>query len=259
MVLSHQQQWMICSTTLAVALTCGGWSWAQTQSANPSFSSTVDSNLLSPPLTQFGTFRQGNIGAALSFSVYNFPAPTGTTSPMSFAQYPPLSVGDNVAISLQTANIVGLQPVSAGTPSAPMQLVVSTSQVGIFQVSYQLEFASDSLPAALHQSIVIAAYATILRHGDFNADGKVDSGDYVIWRKTNGQSVAPFTHADDNGDGLVNSADYGAWRAAYAGPLGAGSSDSLRSNQVPEPTVAVLAILGTVLAVSRRLPRRARD
>ena len=51
-----------------------------------------------------------------------------------------------------------------------MQLVVTTNQVGNLSASYQLEFSSDSLPAALHQSIAIAAYATVLRHGDYNGD-----------------------------------------------------------------------------------------
>lgn len=259
MLLSRWQRRMIGSALLAIGLLSGRASWAQTQPANPSFSSTADVNVLNPPLTQFGTFRQDNAGTTLNLSVFNLPATTGTTSPMSLAHYPPLSNGDSAAISLQTANIVGLQPVASGTPSAPMQLVVSTSQAGNFQVSYQLEFASDSLPAALHQSIVIAAYATVLRHGDFNADGKVDSGDYVIWRKTNGQSVTPFTRADDNGDGIVNTMDYSAWRAAYSGPLGTGSSEFLSSGQIPEPSAPLLSIVGVLFASAQRVRRRVRS
>src|SRR4051812_1368807 len=147
---------------------------AQIQPANPSFSNPSDVDQLTPPLTQFGTFRQGNPGTTLNLNVYNLPATTGTTSAMSLVHYPPLSLGDVSQISLQTADIHGLQPVGAGgTPNAPMQLVVSTSQVGNLSASYTLEFSSDSLPTALHESIAIAAYATVLRHGDYNADGKV--------------------------------------------------------------------------------------
>lgn len=258
MFLSRWQRRTICSVALTASLLAGRPSWAQTQPANPSFSSAADVNVLNPPLTQFGTFRQGNAGATLNLSVFNLPAATGTTSPMSLAHYPPLSNGDSAAIALQTANIVGLQPVSGTTPSAPVQLVVSTSQAGSFQVSYQLEFASDSLPAALHQSIVIAAYATVLRHGDFNADGKVDAGDYVVWRKTNGQSVTPFTRADDNGDGIVNMIDYSAWRAAYSGPSGTGSSELLNSIQIPEPTAGLLSIAGALCVRAWRARRQAR-
>jgi len=232
---------------------------AQTQPADPSFLSTIDSNFLGPPQTQFGTFRQGNPGATLNFNVYNLPATTGTTSAMSLVQFPPVSIGDSATISLQTNNIVGLQPVGvSGTPNAPMQLNVSTTQAGNFQVSYQLEFSSDSLPTALHQSIAIAAYATVLRHGDFNADGKVDAGDYAIWRKTAGQSVTPFTRADDNGDGQVGIADYNAWRAAFTGTFGSGNSDLSGPIGVPEPSVAMLALLAASWMALARTRNRGR-
>jgi hypothetical protein len=157
---------------------------------------------------------------------------------------------------LQTGNINGLQPVGmGGTPNAPMQLVVTTNQVGSLSASYQLEFSSDSLPAERHQSIAIAAYATVLRHGDYNADGQVDGGDYVIWRKTRGQSVTPYTHADDNGDGVVNDADYNAWRHAFTG-AGSGSANFLGSIATPEPSTALLGLISgfMVLFVRTRRP-----
>src|SRR5262249_24790341 len=161
---------------------------------------------------------------------------------MSLVLYPPSSIGDSAAIALQTPNVSGLQPVGVGgTPNAPMQLVVTTSQAGDLSVSYQLEFSSDSLPAALHKSLAIAAYATVLRHGDYNADGLVDAGDYVVWRKTRGQTVTPYTHADDNGDGIVNDADYTAWRHVFAAS-GSGSSAELNSLATPEPTTALLGL-----------------
>lgn len=228
----------------------------QLQPANPSFSATSDVNLLPTSLTQFGTFRQGDPGPTLNFNVYNRPAASGTTSPMSLAVYPPSSIGDTAAISLQTANITALQPVgSGGTPSAAMQLVVATSQLGDLSVSYQLEFSIDSLPAALHKSLAIAAYATILRHGDFNADGRVDAGDYLAWRKTRGQSVTPFTHADDNGDGLVDDADYNAWRHVFAAS-GSGNSEQLNALAVPEPASALLILLSASFLAFFTRPRR---
>ncbi len=255
MISTPTQQSLIRSLALVAALFSCGWAEAQTQPANPSFSNTADVNLLNPSLTQFGTFRQGNPGATLNFSVYNLPATSGTTSPMSLVQYPPASIGNSTAIALQTPNVTGLQPVSGSTPSAPMQLVVSTSQAGNFQVSYQLEFASDSLPDALHQSLAIAAYATVLLHGDFNADGKVNAADYVIWRKTDGQSVTPYTQADDNGDGQVTILDYTAWRAAYAGAPGSGSDILSGSHSIPEPTSIILIFLGLSSLVFSRIRR----
>jgi Dockerin type I domain len=225
--------------------------FASLQAADPptnaSFSSSSDVGALVPPLTLFGTFRQGNPGATLNFNVYNL----GTASTISFA-HPPTGFGDTSAISLQTANVTGLQTVGGGgTPNAPMQLIVSTSQVSnLLQVSYLLEFSSDSLPNAAHDSLAITAYATVLRHGDYNADGKVDSADYVVWRKTRGQTVTPaYSHADDNGDGRVTDADYNAWRSAFTGTSGSGSSTPGGSalsgpTLVPEPTTAILGLVG---------------
>ena len=45
--------------------------------------------------------------------------------------------------------------------------------------------------------------------GDYNHNGVVDGADYVIWRKTDGQTgVTPGSGADGNGDGNINSGDY---------------------------------------------------
>ncbi len=233
--------------------------WADVPSFNPSFSSTTNVDAIFPPQTQFNTFRQGNAGATLNLNVYNLPPTSGTPSSMSLVHYPPLSVGDDTAIALLTANITGLQPVGAnGTPNAPMQLAVSTSQIGDFQVSYALEFKSDSV-SALSQTITIAAYATVLRHGDFNADGKVDGGDYVVWRKTRGQTVSPaYSHADDNGDGQVTDADYTAWRVAFVGSSGSGRSNLSGSLGVPEPTTAILGLVGALFGALSRTRKRTR-
>jgi hypothetical protein len=51
--------------------------------------------------------------------------------------------------------------------------------------------------------------------GDFNRDGVVDAGDYVVWRRTTGSAVAPGTAADGNGDGLVNQADFQLWKSNF--------------------------------------------
>ena len=50
--------------------------------------------------------------------------------------------------------------------------------------------------------------------GDYNANGKVDAADYVLWRNTQGFSVVPYNFSDGSGDGTVNAEDYAPWRAA---------------------------------------------
>jgi autotransporter-associated beta strand protein len=73
--------------------------------------------------------------------------------------------------------------------------------------------------------------------GDFNHDGTVDAGDYVVWRK-----------------GLNTKytlADYDVWRAHFGQTYSPGSGVSL--NAVPEPTGWVMLGIGTLLFSLRRL------
>ena len=95
--------------------------------------------------------------------------------------------------------------------------------------------------------------------GDYNRNGAVDAGDYVVWRKTLGNSITPFGGADGDGDGTVNAADYLEWRRNYRGTSGSG----LEALPIPEPSVGLLVVVG-LAALSRgrwRLsdrPRRGR-
>ena len=108
-----------------------------------------------------------------------------------------------------------------------------------------------------------SVYATI--KGDYDGNGVVDAGDYVLWRKYNGYtylyeatntaSVIPYFGADGNGDGIVDQLDYDVWRAnfgktATGGPFafGAGSGSGLGSAAVPEPTSALLVLMGAMMA-----------
>lgn len=237
---------------LLIATACGALGFscppvvAQVQPANPSFSAVEDKDLLAH---DFGTYRQGATGATFNFSVTNLLAPIGTTSPMSLAGTGML--GDSAAMALQTGVVSGLP---AGG-QAPMQLVLTTNQYGNLQVSYVLSFSSDSLPSSPLQETAIAGYAKVLPAGDYDNDGDVDAGDYVLWRNTQGQSVPPGTGADGDFNGQVNSADYAVWRSHFGQALvvGAGfaSSDGLlgTGSSVPEPSS--LAFLLTGLALLR--------
>ena len=53
--------------------------------------------------------------------------------------------------------------------------------------------------------------------GDYNSDGTVDAADYVVWRKSLGQT-GPDLAADGDNSGEVDLADYDYWRAASAKP-----------------------------------------
>jgi hypothetical protein len=51
--------------------------------------------------------------------------------------------------------------------------------------------------------------------GDYNQDGAADLADYIVWRKTLGQTVAQYSGADGSGDGVVDEQDFAVWRAYF--------------------------------------------
>ncbi len=83
--------------------------------------------------------------------------------------------------------------------------------------------------------------------GDFNEDGKVDAGDYVIWRKNDGANAAL-----PNDDGAADqAARYTLWRTNFGNPSGAGSG--LDGTAAPEPSsLALLAVSAACCWFTRR-------
>jgi fibronectin-binding autotransporter adhesin len=80
--------------------------------------------------------------------------------------------------------------------------------------------------------------------GDFNGDGTVNAGDYVLWRKS------PSTYGG-------NPAGYNLWKANFGAIAGAGTGGGLGGTNVPEPGAIslVLAAIGSVVATRRRVRR----
>jgi hypothetical protein len=122
-------------------------------------------------------------------------------------------------------------------------------------------FANLSYPDLTHWSTSYLANSVVIHYtaaaslpGDFNSDGKVDAGDYVIWRKNNNTNNAL---ANDNGLGTpIGPAHYNLWRANFGNPPGAGSG--LSAGAVPEPAsilLGVLALIGLLLRRCERTPR----
>lgn len=86
-------------------------------------------------------------------------------------------------------------------------------------------------------------------NADFNGDFVVDGADFLIWQRNLGASNAFLTAGDADRDGVVGAGDLAVWQEEFGLSLetfpGALSMPpaSIATQAVPEPSVAVLAII----------------
>jgi hypothetical protein len=84
--------------------------------------------------------------------------------------------------------------------------------------------------------------------GDYNLNGAVDAGDYVIWRKTLGQFGFGLA-ADGNSNNQIDAGDFDIWRANFGNMAGSGAGSGAASTSqpaVPEPGSLALILLGLI-------------
>jgi hypothetical protein len=55
-------------------------------------------------------------------------------------------------------------------------------------------------------------------------NGEVDAGDYILWRKTLGDTVAKYSGADGSGNSNIGPEDYDVWTANFGNALPAPAS-----------------------------------
>jgi hypothetical protein len=91
--------------------------------------------------------------------------------------------------------------------------------------------------------------------GDYNNNGTVDAGDYILWRKYQGTThVLP----NDPTGGTIGTTQYATWRSHFGQAPGSGSG--LDGAQVPEPSALVVLLSLTVaLFPTRYASRRSTD
>jgi predicted phosphodiesterase len=81
--------------------------------------------------------------------------------------------------------------------------------------------------------------------GDFNSDGTVDGGDYLVWQRDLGSTTE--LAADGNLDGRIDDADLTLWRQNY------GRSSTISSaSVVPEPTMLCMAVVAMLQGIKTR-------
>jgi hypothetical protein len=85
--------------------------------------------------------------------------------------------------------------------------------------------------------------------GDYNANGSVDSADYVLWR----EGVQPLPSGEVVTIGTTDAVDYTAWRSLFDNPKPSGGAFNFGA--VPEPASALLFFFGLATALTC-VPRR---
>lgn len=180
----------------------------------------------------------------------------GSTNP---AKYDKLVVITGAAMLAGTLDVSLIDPTGGNNPFQPalgdsFEILFADGGIGG-------AFAHELLPdlgSLLAMRTYYGANAVTLAvvpalAGDYNGNGTVDAADYVVWRKTLGQTGAGLA-ADGTGqaggpDGVVDQLDYDFWRSHFGQTTGGGASVHAA---VPEPTALVLMIL---LAVGWSLGR----
>lgn len=165
------------------------------------------------------------------------------------AEYDSLTIAGVASLSgtLTTSLINGF------VPAAGQSFEILTAAGGVDGT-----FDSVNLPAlagglmlnlAYSPTAVTLAVGGIL--GDFNHNGAVDSADFVLWRRTLGQTGSALA-ADANNSGTIDHGDYSIWRANFGQTGAAGASATA---PVPEPASLTIAIMAACLTSIRR-PKR---
>ena len=80
--------------------------------------------------------------------------------------------------------------------------------------------------------------------GDYNRDGAVDAADYVIWRKSNGQTGWGLA-ADSDLNGRIDGADLDFWMSRFGLASGSGSAAT-----IPEATTIMLVLVGLLVSAA---------
>ena len=144
---------------------------------------------------------------------------------------------------------------SQSEPIAHFGLGASAEPVDLIRI----EWPASGIVQELRNVAPNQLLSIVERHpSDFNGDGQIDAGDYVVWRQMLGQTVAHGSGADANGDGIVDGDDYSLWKAHFGVSFGIGAGGgSAAGHSVPEPTSSALAAVA-LLCWTGFMSRRSR-
>jgi hypothetical protein len=186
----------------------------------------MDSSVIFPTFTQWAT-DINNPGQAENIAATNCPALTFDTWLNAYG------------------GLMGAGPNTVGRNAV---LRIIRSGIGLEDVYLDIRFTSWSVGGAGGFSYERAATPT----GDYNGDGTVDAADYVAWRGTLNQTVAPGSGADGNLNRSIDAGDYAFWRGRFGNDVPTPASGVGAALAIPEPATYVVFLTG-LLAFAARL------
>jgi endonuclease I len=218
--------------------------------ARPSFASPTQTTSLT---LDFGNVAYGGSSPTLNFAVFDLNAMVGFTAGLDLDSIAPS--GNTAAF---TTNLAPFSSIAAGTSNA-FTASLNLTNLGTFLATYSLNLSDENLAGAQNTAPMTLTLKGVVRlAGDYNGDGVVNSGDYLVWRRTDGQTgVTAYSGADGDGNGTINNADFNVWRLHF-GQTAPGSGAELSSAAIPEPAVGSLVALAIFIlssVMNRRSPR----
>jgi fibronectin-binding autotransporter adhesin len=209
---------------------------------------TVNAGTLAATGSSVTAFGTGNVsvvsaGAAFGGSFAKLAIQSGATN----------AIADTATLSLAGGNVAAVADDGYADLSAGINETVGGLVLGGTTETIAGTYGSSTSGATFQFDEYFAGSGMITLAppagvpGDYNNNGTVDAGDYVVWRKG-----GPLANDPTPG---VQPSDYGFWRAHFGSPPGAGAG--LQSGSaVPEPATLILAAPWFALLLSGRRGRR---
>jgi endonuclease I len=190
----------------------------------------------------FGNIALGASATPASFDIYNLNAPSGFTAALDLD-----SVASSGNTSAFTTDLASFSNLAAGA-SQSFTSSFNVTSVGSFLSTYTLTLSDENLSGATNKTMTLTLKGVVRLAGDFDGNGSVDSGDYLVWRRSFGQTgLTAYSGADGDGNTVVDDADYDVWRAHF-GQTASGLASNLVASSIPEPaTASPLAIAAVVV------------
>lgn len=224
---------------------------------------TLVGNTTSAVYDDFGSTTSGLYAIGTDAALYSINPTTGAetfigSTGLSFGSWRSLSTNSNTLYFANGPNLYTINrntgaPTLVGNMGGPEigalleeagQLFGGTDsptlKVATLNTTTGLATTGPSLSGSGSPFYAIAPFPLPSAAGDYNHNGVIDAGDYVVWRK---------------GGTLFAPSDYTVWRSHFGQIPGSGSG-TLESASIPEPTSLLLATLAaTVLSARRRKAR----